>query len=56
MGLLHQNMYTVYSELNESTGVPRGGVWGVQTPPKLFQSFDKGKPNSQFRGKYILRT
>jgi hypothetical protein len=37
-------------------GVPRGGVWGVQTPPKLFRSFDKAEPNSQFRGKYILRT
>jgi hypothetical protein len=24
--------------------------------PKLFQSFDKAEPNSQFRGKYILRT
>jgi hypothetical protein len=33
------------------------GVWGVQTPPpKLFRSFDKAEPNSQFREKYILRT
>jgi hypothetical protein len=28
------------------------GVWGVQTPPpKLFRSFYKAEPNSQFRGK-----
>jgi hypothetical protein len=31
------------------TGIPRGGG---QTPPK-FQSFDKAKPKSLFRGKYI---
>ena len=30
-----------------------GGVWGVQTPPPKFRSFDKDEPNSQFRGKYI---
>jgi hypothetical protein len=35
-----------------ATGVPRGGVWGVQTPPK-FLSFEKAGPNSQFRGIYI---
>jgi hypothetical protein len=36
------------------SGVPRG-VWGVQTPPSTpnFQSSDKAKSNSQFRGKYI---
>jgi hypothetical protein len=40
-----------------TTGVPRG-VWGFNpTPtPKLFRSFDKAEPNSQFREKYILRT
>jgi hypothetical protein len=27
-----------------------------QTPPKIFLSVDKAQPNSQFRGKYILRT
>ena len=30
-----------------------GGVWGVQTPPPKFRSFDKAEPNFQFRGKYI---
>jgi hypothetical protein len=31
-----------------------GGVGGVQPPPPpKFRSFDKGQPNSQFRGKYI---
>jgi hypothetical protein len=37
------------------SGIPMGGgggVWGFQTPPK-FHTFDKGEPNSQFRGKYI---
>jgi hypothetical protein len=29
-----------------------GGVWGVQNPSK-FRRFDKAKPNSLFRGKYI---
>jgi hypothetical protein len=24
-----------------ATGVPRGGVWGVQTPPPKFRNFDK---------------
>jgi hypothetical protein len=33
------------------TGVPRGVVWGVQTPPPpKFRSFEKAGPNSQFRG------
>jgi hypothetical protein len=39
-----------------NSGVPWGGVWGVQTPPPpppKFRSFDKAKPNSQFHGKYI---
>jgi hypothetical protein len=39
-------------------GVPKNqwraeGVWGVQTPLPKFRSFDKAKPNSQFRGEYI---
>jgi hypothetical protein len=42
--------------MNLHQGRTQRGVWGVQTPPKLFQSFDKAEPNSQFRGKYILRT
>jgi len=29
-----------------SSGVPRGGIWGVQTPPPKFRSFDKAVPNS----------
>jgi hypothetical protein len=36
----------------QCTGVPRGVVWGVQTPPK-FRSFEKAGPNSQFCGIYI---
>jgi hypothetical protein len=36
----------------EGTGVPKGGGLGVQTPPK-FRSFEKDRPNSQFRGIYI---
>jgi hypothetical protein len=31
----------------------RGEVWGVQTLPQKFRSFDKAEPNSQFRGIYI---
>jgi hypothetical protein len=44
--------------LTQTTGVPRGGFGGFKPPPppKLFRSFDKAEPNSQFRGKYILRT
>jgi hypothetical protein len=38
--------------LEQFSGVPKGGVWGVQTPPK-FLSFDKAEPNFQFSGKYI---
>jgi hypothetical protein len=35
----------------------RGGLGGLNPPPrKLFRSFDKAEPDSQFRGKYILRT
>jgi hypothetical protein len=34
------------------TGVPRGGVWRVQTPPK-FRSFEKAWPNFQYCGIYI---
>jgi hypothetical protein len=33
------------------------GGWGFKPPPpNLFRSFDKAESNSQFRGKYILRT
>jgi hypothetical protein len=36
---------------------PEGGFGEFKPPsPKLFRSFDKPEPNSQFRGKYILRT
>src|SRR5215469_17360390 len=28
---------------------------GDQTPPELFQSFDKDEPNSQFRGKHVRK-
>jgi hypothetical protein len=31
----------------------RGMRFGGFKPPPKFQSFDKAKPNSQFRGKYI---
>jgi hypothetical protein len=34
----------------------RGGLGGSNPPPKLFRSVEKAEPNSQFRGKYILRT
>jgi hypothetical protein len=48
-------MWTKSYQINnllDNTGVPRGGVWGVQTPPK-FRSFEKAWPNSQFHGIYI---
>ena len=33
------------------SGVPRGGGWGVQTPPPKFLSFDKVEPDCKLSGK-----
>jgi hypothetical protein len=38
------------------TGVPRGGVWGVNPPTPKFRSVAKAGPKSQFRGIYICHT
>jgi hypothetical protein len=37
--------------VDNTSGVPRGG--GLTAPPPKFRSFDKAKPNPQFRAKYI---
>jgi hypothetical protein len=44
-------------KLSPALAYPEGGLGGWNPPPpKVFGSFDKAEPNSQFRGKYILRT
>jgi hypothetical protein len=45
--------HAVTNNIYKASGVPRGGVWGVQPTPPKFRNFDKAEPNSQFRGKYI---
>jgi hypothetical protein len=42
----------VVFRLRRHRGVPRG-VGGFTPPPPKFRSFDKAKPNSLFRGKYV---
>jgi hypothetical protein len=40
---------------NEHWRTQGGGLGGsTPPPPKLFRSFDKAEPNSQFHGKHIL--
>jgi hypothetical protein len=56
---LHLQWKNIHStERLDPLAYPEGGFGGFKPPPppKLFRSLDKVEPNSQFRGKYILRT